>query len=308
MRTKEEKEVIFYEISDFKYYLENDKRLSSNTIKAYLADLDDYATFMKNVQNCYDVSDIDREAITKYIAHLKRKNLTNKSIARKIIAVKDFHKFLYQEKLVDDNPSLHISNVKAEKTLPVVLSKDEISKILESIDTSTPIGQRNKAMMETLYASGLRITELITLRLQDLHLKEKYIRVIGKGNKERLVPLGDMAVVSLRKYIEEGRLELAKAKTDILFYSYQGKELSRQYVFKYIVKLAKENNIEKTISPHTIRHSFATHLLEGGVDLRVVQELLGHEDIATTQIYTHLDKSHLKDMYDSTHPLAKKEE
>lgn len=308
MRTKEKKEVIFYEISDFKYYLENDKRLSSNTIKAYLADLDDYATFMKNVQNCYDVSDIDREAITKYIAHLKRKNLTNKSIARKIIAVKDFHKFLYQEKLVDDNPSLHISNVKAEKTLPVVLSKDEISKILESIDTSTPIGQRNKAMMETLYASGLRITELITLRLQDLHLKEKYIRVIGKGNKERLVPLGDMAVVSLRKYIEEGRLELAKAKTDILFYSYQGKELSRQYVFKYIVKLAKENNIEKTISPHTIRHSFATHLLEGGVDLRVVQELLGHEDIATTQIYTHLDKSHLKDMYDSTHPLAKKEE
>lgn len=305
---EKEDEAIFFEISDFRYYLENDKRMSINTIKAYLTDLEDYSLFMKNIIHIEDVADIDKEAITKYVAHLKRKELTNKSIARKLVAVKDFHKFLFNENITKNNPAKNISSVKTEKKLPVTLTKEEITKMIDSIDDSTSIGKRNKAMMETLYASGLRISELISLRVSDIHLREKYIRVIGKGNKERIVPLGDMAVIAVRKYIEDARLDLAKERTDILFYSYQGKQLSRQYVFKYIVKLACDNGITKTISPHTIRHSFATHLLEGGVDLRVIQELLGHEDISTTQIYTHLDKSQLKDMYDATHPLAKKEE
>ena len=159
-----------------------------------------------------------------------------------------------------------------------------------------------------MYASGLRISELLDLRLQDVHLREKYMNIIGKGNKERLVPLGDMAIIYLRKYIETARVELSKGKNDLLFFNYKGEAMSRQGFHKFIVNHAKECGITKNISPHTIRHSFATHLLEGGVDLRIVQELLGHEDISTTQIYTHLDKSRIKDMYDHTHPLAKKEE
>ena len=168
--------------------------------------------------------------------------------------------------------------------------------MIDSIDTKDAIGQRNKAMMETLYASGLRISELLDLKLSNIHLREKYIIVIGKGDKERMVPLGEMAVVALRKYIEEGRLELAKRKTDILFYNYKGEAMSRQGFYKYLVNLAKENGITKEISPHTIRHSFATHLLQGGTDLRIVQELLGHENLSTTQLYTHLTVDRLKNV------------
>lgn len=306
MRQKKEKEIIFYEISDFRYHLQNDKRASKNTISAYITDLEGYQNFLHEYHYINDVSEIERENIEKYILSLKRKELSVQSISRKIIAIKEFHKFLFNEGLTKTNPALHIETPKSSKPLPVVLTVDEINKMIDSIDTSTPIGQRNKAMMETLYASGLRISELLELRLSNIHLREKYIVVIGKGDKERMVPLGDISIVALRKYIEDGRLELAKKKTDILFYNYKGEMMSRQGFYKYIVNLAKENGISKEISPHTIRHSFATHLLQGGTDLRIVQELLGHEDISTTQIYTHIDRSQLKEMYDNTHPLARK--
>lgn len=305
---KTEKEVIFYEISDFKYYLQNDKRASKNTIQAYLTDLNLYAEFLKKYQNIYDVTEIEREHIHKYILSLKRKDLSKQSIARKIIAIKEFHKFLFSENITKDNPAHFIETPKTDKALPIVLTKEEIEKMLASIPLDEPTDIRNKAMMETLYASGLRISELLDLRLSNLHLKEKYMVVIGKGNKERMVPLGEMAVIYLRKYIETARLELKKGNTDLLFFNYKGDKMSRQGFYKYIVNLAKDCKITKEISPHTIRHSFATHLLEGGVDLRVVQELLGHEDISTTQIYTHIDKSKLKDMYDQTHPMAKRKE
>ena len=303
---KKEKEIIFYEISDFKYHLQNDKRASQNTIAAYITDLEGYQNFLHKYHFITDVSEIDRENIEKYILSLKRKDLSVQSISRKIISIKEFHKFLFSEGITKTNPALHIESPKPSKPLPVVLTIEEISKMIDSIETKTAIGQRNKAMMETLYASGLRISELLDLRLTNIHLREKYIIVIGKGDKERMVPLGDMAIIALRKYIEQGRLELAKKKTDILFYNYKGEAMSRQGFYKYIINLAKENGITKEISPHTIRHSFATHLLQGGTDLRIVQELLGHEDISTTQIYTHIDRSQLKDMYDHTHPLAKK--
>lgn len=178
--------------------------------------------------------------------------------------------------------------------------------MIDSIPNETPLDLRNKAIMETLYASGLRITELIELKTSDIHLMEKYIVVVGKGDKERMVPLGDMAVIALRNYIEKGRPFLSKKPGNTLFYNYQGNPISRQALYKYIVKLAADNGITKEISPHTIRHSFATHLLEGGIDLRIVQELLGHEDISTTQIYTHIDRSRLKEMYENTHPMALK--
>jgi integrase/recombinase XerD len=305
---KPEKEVIFFELSDFRYYLQTDKRSSKNTIQAYMTDLEKYAEFLKEYQGIVDVSEIEREHIEKYILSLKRKDLSVQSISRKIIAIREFHKFLFTEGICKTNPAAHIDTPKASKSLPVVLTIEEIGAMLDSIDTSTPIGQRNKAMMETMYAAGLRITELLELKLSNIHLREKYMIIIGKGNKERMVPLGDMAVLALRNYIEEGRTELAKVKTDILFYNYKGEAMSRQGFYKYIVNLAKENGIEKEISPHTIRHSFATHLLQGGTDIRIVQELLGHEDVSTTQIYTHIDRSQLKDMYDHTHPLAKKNE
>ncbi len=298
------KDVSFYEFSDFRYYLQNDKRLSDNTVQAYMTDLELYGNFLIKYQNINDITYVNDEHINKYIASLKRSNLSKTTISRKIIAIKEFHKFLYSEKISDDNPAKYIDMPKTSKALPVVLSKEEINKMLESIDTSTPLGLRNKAMIETLYASGLRISELINLSISDIHLREKYIVVIGKGNKERMVPLGDMAVISLRNYIEKGRPFLSKKGGNILFYNYQGNSISRQSLYKYIVKLAKDNGIEKEISPHTIRHSFATHLLEGGTDLRIVQELLGHEDISTTQIYTHIDRTRLKEMYENTHPLA----
>ena len=188
MRKKIEKEVIFYEISDFKYYLQNDKRLSQNTINAYITDLEGYASFMKEYQKIEDVIDIERENINKYILSLKRKELSKTSISRKIIAVKEFHKFLYQERITKENPARFIDTPKIDKALPVVLSKEEINKMLAAIPTDTPLDLRNKAMMETLYASGLRISELLALRLSNLHLREKYMIIVGKGNKERMVP------------------------------------------------------------------------------------------------------------------------
>ena len=303
---KKEKEITFYEFSDFKYHLQIDRRLSENTIKSYITDLELYGEFLVKYQNINDITYVDEEHILKYVASLKRADLSKQTIARKIIAIKEFHKYLYNEKTIDKDPAKYIESPKASKPLPVVLSKEEIQKMIDSIPTETPLDLRNKAIMETLYASGLRITELIELKTSDIHLREKYIDVVGKGNKERIVPLGDMAVVALRNYIEKGRPHLSKKPGLTLFYNYQGNPISRQALYKYIVKLAQDNGITKEISPHTIRHSFATHLLEGGIDLRIVQELLGHEDISTTQIYTHIDRSRLKEMYENTHPMALK--
>ncbi|MDE5856120.1 MAG: site-specific tyrosine recombinase XerD [Anaeroplasmataceae bacterium] len=301
-----DREISFYEFSEFRFYL-LDKRLSPNTISAYMTDLELYGEFLVKYQNLKDIAEVTEEHINKYIASLKRANLSKQTISRKIIAIKEFHKYLVSETdIVKEDPAKFIDLPKPSKPLPVVLSKDEINRMLDSIETDTPLGLRNKAMIETLYASGLRISELVGLTLADIHLREKYIVVVGKGNKERMVPLGDMAVIALRNYIEKGRPFLSKKPGNTLFYNYQGNSISRQSLYKYIVKLAKDNGIEKEISPHTIRHSFATHLLEGGTDLRIVQELLGHEDISTTQIYTHIDRLRLKEMYEHTHPLVLK--
>ena len=303
MKTKE-KEIIFYEITDFSYHLKDDLRSSQNTIDAYVTDLYQYQDFLNKYKRINDVTEITREDIISFIDSLKRKELSKKSIARKITAIKDFHKYLYKEGITNENVSIHIENPKAEKSLPTVLSIEEINKMISSIDGDTPLDIRNRAMLETLYATGMRIQELLDIELRDLHLNEKYIVIIGKGNKERQVPLGEMAVIALRRYIERARLKIATKPSNLLFFNYKGEKMSRQGFFKYIKKLALECGIEKEISPHTIRHSFATHLLEGGTDLRIVQELLGHEDISTTQIYTHIDKSKLRTIYDNTHPLA----
>ena len=305
MKKTNVKDIIFFEITDFIYYLEDEKRLSFNTVSSYKTDLLDYQNYLNKVRKINDVIMIQQEDILSYISSLKRKNLSKTTIQRKVTTIKSFHSFLKQEQILDENVSSMIERPKKELKLPTVLSVEEICQMIDNIDTSTLVGIRNKAMIELLYSSGLRISELLDLNISDIHLNEKYLNVIGKGNKERIVPIGDEAIIALRKYIETSRSNLAKKPGNLLFYNYQGNKLSRQAVFKYIKKLAKESGIEKEISPHTIRHSFATHLLEGGSDLRIVQELLGHEDIETTQIYTHIDHSKLKDVYLNTHPLAK---
>lgn len=300
------KEIKFFEITDFIYYLEDEKRLSKNTILAYKTDLIEYQDFLIKYQKITSVEDITKDMLLKYIASLKRANLARTSISRKIIAIKGFHKFLFTEHITSEDIAYYIDLPKKSLHLPTVLSEEEIAKMLDAIDTTKPIGKRNKAMLELLYSSGLRISELLDLKVGALHMNEKYLSVIGKGDKERIVPLGEMAIVSLRDYIENARSKLSVKPGSLLFYNYQGNKLSRQAVFKYIRELAKSVGITKTISPHTIRHSFATHLLANGASLRIVQELLGHEDISTTQIYTHIDKEHLKEMYENTHPLQKK--
>ncbi len=305
-KTKEQEEPIFYEITDFIYYLEAEKRLSKNTVIAYKNDIEEYARFLKKYQSCYDVNDITKDMIERFIRSLKKQGLATTSLSRKITVIKSFHQFLKQEKITDIDAAFFVSAPKMEKHLPTVLSVEEIARLIDSIETETPIGKRNRAMLEVMYATGLRISELLNLKTDDLHMREKYLRVVGKGNKERIVPLGEMAVVALRDYIENGRSLLSKKPGAILFYNYKGEAMSRQGFFKYLQKHALECGITKEISPHTIRHSFATHLLEGGTDLRMVQELLGHEDISTTQIYTHIDRSHLRDVYENTHPLALK--
>ena len=301
-KNKKNDETIFYEITYFKNYLE-DLRASENTISSYVSDLIQYQNFLYEYEKIDDVTQITKEDILKYISSLKRKKLKTTSIARKIIAIKEFHSYLLNENVTHDNPSSLIESPKMESHLPQVLTVDEISKMIDSIKEDDSLGIRNKAMMETLYASGMRISELLDLTLGQLHLKDGYINVIGKGNKERQVPIGEMAIAALRKYLLE-REKIKNKQTNILFLNYKGDKMSRQGFFKYIKNLAKENDIKKEISPHTIRHSFATHLLQNGTDLRSVQQMLGHEDISTTQIYTHIDKERLKEEYDNTFPLS----
>ena len=302
-------DIIFYEISDFKFYLINDKMLSSNSVNSYITDLNKYALFISKYEKINDVTGIESKHIDNYILSLKRNGFAKKSIQRKLIAIKEFHKYLFEHNYTSDNPAKFVDSVKLDKSLPVVLTQDEMSLILDSIPNEKPLDKRNKAILEVMYGCGLRVSEVVELKLQNIHATAKYLEVFGKGEKERIVPIGEYAMRALRDYIENARLIISKnAHSDLVFLNYMGKPLSRQSIFKYIKQLAKDNGITKEISPHTIRHSFATHLLENGVDLRYVQEMLGHEDISTTQIYTHMDSTRLKELVNNVHPLAKRKE
>lgn len=303
-----EDNIVFYEIEDYKHYLLSVKNMSKNTIDAYVSDLNQYGIFLRTYQFIETPEDVSEENIKKYLQSLKRKDLSNKSISRKITAIKDFHNFLCEEYEYKNNPSKEIETPKIEKNLPVVLTVDEVSSMIKSIDTTKPLGKRNKAIIELLYACGLRVSELCTLKSSQINLREKYVDIIGKGDKERKVPMNDECVRAIREYLEQERMLMTKSFKPQLFLNYQGNPLSRQSVFKYIKKLAIDNNIEKEISPHTLRHSFATHLLQGGMDLRIVQEILGHDDISTTEIYTNLDKSYIRGVYESSHPMIKGED
>lgn len=301
-----DKEPIFYEIKEFCLYLLGEKMLSNNTASSYETDLNKYAEYLKKYRNINDVADITKEDVESYLSSLKRGGFTASSIARKLTSIKKFHAFCITEyREIKEDPAKLISSSKKETHLPEVLTLEEILMLLEAIDTSTDVGIRNKAIIETLYCTGMRISELTELKLSQIQLNKKYVIAYGKGQKERICQLGDDAVIAIRKYLTEVRIKWIHTPTDLCFLNYQGKHLSRNYIFRYIKELANKAGITKQISPHTLRHSFATHLLQNDVSLRVVQAMLGHENIQTTQIYTHIENEHLKSVYMKAHPMSK---
>ncbi len=295
-------------LKEFEYYLRVTKNLSPNTITSYITDLTEYAEFLVKNYAIKDPNIITKQHIRNFIARLKRKDNTASSISRKMSAIRSLHKFFLLEKLVDTNVSLGVSLPKKEKKLPSVLSVEEVDALMIAADGDEPLELRNKAMLELLYGSGLRISELIDLRLGDLHLNMGFINVTGKGNKERIIPIGFEGAYAVKQYLDKGRPHLKKIPGDILFVNSRGSNISRVGFYKTLKKLTQRAGITKDVSPHTLRHSFASHLLENGVDLRVVQELLGHEDISTTQIYTHINRKQLQQVYEEFHPRAQKSE
>ncbi|WP_433742968.1 site-specific tyrosine recombinase XerD [Falsibacillus pallidus] len=293
-------------LRDFIHYMVVEKGLAKNTIVSYERDLKAYINYLTKVEEMGSLNEVSRTHIVHFLGHLKQQGKSVRTIARHIASIRSFHQFLLREKAVDMDPSVHIDTPQHGRSLPKVLSLEEVESLLEAPDDSTPIGARDKAMLEILYATGIRVSELIGLNLDDVHLTMGFVKCIGKGNKERIIPIGRTAVTVLENYMGGSRLRLrsSKYKTDALFLNHHGNRLTRQGFWKILKGLAKKANIEKELTPHTLRHSFATHLLENGADLRAVQEMLGHADISTTQIYTHVTKTRLKDVYSKFHPRA----
>jgi integrase/recombinase XerD len=296
-----------YLIKDYEYYLKNEKGSSLNTIESYMRDVKQYYEFLDKYHQIKKPKEIEKKHIEGFIRSLK-KSLTTKSIARKITVIKGFHHFLMIEKEISEDVTKTIQQPKIEKKLPIVLSVDEVVSILEKVDKTKPLGLRNMALLELIYGSGLRVSELLDIEMEDIHLNQGYVIVKGKGSKERMVPISDMSLIALRNYIVKGREYLLKdKKSKFLFLNQNGLRLSRQGFFKLLKKLANDANVNSDCSPHTLRHSFATHLLENGMDLRALQSLLGHEDISTTQIYTHISQKRIKEIYTNAHPRAKED-
>jgi len=294
------------EIADFMDFLIIEKGLSKNTILAYGHDLDDFLIYLTKAK-AGEILSAQRGEIAAYIQHLSANKISARSISRKISAIKGLYKFLSGEKRVTLDPTVNIQMPKAEKRLPSVLSHHEMEKMLSSPGTGEKGGLRDRAIFELLYACGLRISELIGLRLSHMNRAEGFLRVFGKGGKERVVPVGNAALEWINRYLTEERPSLSGPKSeDFVILNRRGSPMSRMGVWKIIRANAGRAGIETHVSPHTFRHSFATHLLKGGADLRSVQEMLGHSDISTTQIYTHVNKEYLKDVHTTFHPRNKK--
>ena len=289
-------------IKDYINYIYIEKKLSKNTKEAYEKDLILFANFLNNKS----ILSITTNDIKNYIKYLNDTSKKDKTIARKIVSIRTFFDYLMKEKLISINPCEKIETPKIRKTLPKTLNEKEVLKLL-SIKPKTAKEYRNKAMIELMYATGLRVSELVNLEINDINLIDDYVRVYGKGKKERIIPMTDITVEIMDEYINVYRNSLLKGYlTDKVFISSYGKGITRQGFFKIIKKQAKEVGIEKDFSPHTLRHSFATHLLENGADLRSIGEMLGHENIKTTQIYTHLSNSKKRKDYEDYHPRNKR--
>ncbi len=292
-------------ITDFIDYIRIERGLSENTILSYRRDLIAYQRYLQKVEQITSYQAVKRDSIRQYLFFLKEQGKAASTLARTLSTIRAFHQYQVRERHLDHDPSDLIEMPKASKRLPKILALEEVEALLEMADGTKPIQIRNKAMLELLYATGMRVTEMTQLSLSDIHLSMGFIRCIGKGNKERIIPLGNTAVKEIERYLDKARGHLLKKNQhDSLFVNHYGRPLTRQGFWKILKQLTKDAGITKELSPHTLRHSFATHLLENGADLRAVQEMLGHVDISTTQIYTHVTKTRLKDVYSQFHPRA----
>ncbi|WHY65578.1 site-specific tyrosine recombinase XerD [Neobacillus sp. SuZ13] len=292
------------QLKDFMHYLIVEKGLSNNTIMAYERDLKSYLHYLKNVESVMTLNDVQRVHIIHFLRFLNEQGKSQKTLARHIASVRAFHQYLLRAKETDQDPSVQIETPKLERSLPTVLSLKEVESLLETPQPHDHFGIRDKAMLELLYATGIRVSELIGLEIDNVQLMMGFVRC--NGNKERIIPIGRTASEAIKHYLEEGRPRFVSTKHQdhALFLNHQGKRLTRQGFWKILKKLTKEAGINKELTPHTLRHSFATHLIENGADLRAVQEMLGHADISTTQIYTQVTKTKIKDVYSKFHPRA----
>jgi integrase/recombinase XerD len=290
-------------IENFLYFLDVERGVSPNTIQSYRIDLEKFSKYIKRART--DISGVKREDIINFMMYLKDQGLSSSTIARNLAALKTFWKFLVSEQLAKDNITAVIETPKTWKHIPDVLNREEVDKLLDAPRSRGWMGIRDRAILEVMYAAGLRVSEVKDLKKASVNLEAGFVKCSGKGGKERIVPLGKVAIKAVATYIEKGRNKLEqKANDNHLFLSRLGKKLSRQSIWKMIQKYTRESGIKKHITPHTLRHSFATHLLEGGADLRGVQEMLGHADISTTQIYTHVNKDKLRKIHQQFHPRA----
>jgi len=297
-------------VKHFGDYLKLERSLAANSVEAYLRDVEKLSQFMSMKHASVSPLNVTSRHLQGFLEYVNELGMSAYSQARILSGIKAFYKYLIFEELVENDPTSLIEGPKVGRKLPDTLSFHEIEKLLEAVDLSTPEGQRNRAMLELLYSSGLRVSELVNLRLNNIDADEEFLRVTGKGNKERIVPVGRDALKYAKIYIEEVRGRTPhkspkKGSEPYIFLNRNGGKLSRIMVFTIIKGLARTIGLKKTISPHTFRHSFATHLIEGGADLRAVQEMLGHESITTTEIYTHLDRDYLRQVVREFHPRGK---
>lgn len=297
-------------LKSYIHFLELEKNLSENTILSYKHNILNYINFLSE-KNISTPDQVEEKDVSDFVHQLSNLLLSPKTISQNISAIRSFHKFLLNDGYAISNPTENLSLPKLPKNLPEVLTYQEIEKILNSINTNDKIGIRDRAILETLYATGMRVSELITLKHQDINFELGIVRVFGKGSKERVVPIGSSALSWIKRYQDEARIffienqrRLNYRSTDVLFLNVRGKPLTRMAIWLMVSKYTKAARIDKVVHPHTFRHSFATHLLEGGANLRAVQEMLGHSDISTTEIYTHIDRKYLIEIHKTYHPRA----
>jgi len=289
----------------FKAYLQLERSMSDNTVEAYLHDVAMLADYMHATLPDMGIKDIELSQLQSFLEHINELELSAGTQSRVLSGIKSFFRYLLLEEVIKKDPTALLEAPKLKRSLPVVLSIADIDTLFAAIDHSTPEGQRNRAMLETMYSCGLRVSELTGLCISNLYMDVGFIKVIGKGNKERLIPIGGEAVRQITLYKQYVRTQLQKIKAgneDILFLNRRGAALSRVMVFLILKELAEKSGLDKNIHPHTLRHSFATHLVEAGADLRAVQEMMGHKSITTTEIYTHLDRGYLRQTLEKYHP------
>jgi integrase/recombinase XerD len=297
---------MFHHLQQFIHFLTVERGFARHSLEAYERDITRLLEHLKT-SGITDLRDVSKHHLLLFIYTLKKQRKQSTTISRMVSATRTFFLFLVQERVIATDPSAHLDSMRIDKKLPHALNDEQILQLLSAPDGSTPSGMRDRAMLELMYACGLRVSELVTLRVHDVQLNMGFLRCTGKGAKERVIPLGRMAAAALEVYTEQARTQwLTNGKhSDILFLNQRGQALSRQGFWKIIKKYGGHLGMSEQVSPHVLRHSFATHLLENGADLRAVQEMLGHADIATTQIYTHVTRARMKELYDRAHPRAK---